>query len=323
MFIEQVGLAILKRRVDPGLLQSCLERLADGLSREALVEMLLASDEARIQADTPLFVPPGHYYSPVGNPATIRPKDGDQPVKTLPGVDIDHTSMLRLWEEMLPAMTTCPFPAAVTSTARYAFENDAYSWGDGLVLHAMIRQFPPKRIIEVGSGWSSACIIDTIEAAGLACSFKLIDIDLTTARSRIGQYSGQIEMFEQPVQQIDPALFTTLESGDILFIDSSHVMKTDSDLNHLLFNVLPVLKSGVRVHFHDIFWPFDYPDGWSITENRSWNEAYALRAYLTDSIKWKLIWFNDYFAKLEADRARKDCPDFLRNSGGAVWLLKE
>ena len=89
----------------------------------------------------------------------------------------------------------------------------------------------------------------------------------------------RIEIVPRPLQDVDLELFESLRANDILFIDSTHVAKIGSDVNRIFFEILPALATGVYVHFHDIFYPFEYPREW-IYEGRAWNEAYMLRAFL-------------------------------------------
>ena len=117
-------------------------------------------------------------------------------------------------------------------------------------------------------------------------------------------------------------IFKSLQAGDILFIDSTHVMKTGSDVCFELFEILPCLAPGVLVHFHDIFWPFEYPRLWAVEENRSWNELYAVRALLSRSNKLRILLFNDYLAQLERAMIETTYPQFLRDTGSALWLQK-
>jgi predicted O-methyltransferase YrrM len=207
------------------------------------------------------------------------------------------------------------------SKYRYAFDNPAYSWGDGSGLHAMLRHHRPKRIIEIGSGWSSACMVDTVEHyLDGACSLTFVEPNPALVRELIGKFTGQARYFEQPVQHVPLAIFEELETGDIVFIDSTHVLRTGSDVCFELFEILPCLRPGVLVHFHDMFWPFEYPRAWAVDENRSWNELYAVRAFLTDNAHWRIILFNDYLARFERPMLEVTYPQFLRNSGGALWL---
>src|SRR5262249_35111331 len=122
------------------------------------------------------------------------------------------------------------------------------------------------------------------------------------------------------VQNAPHSVFDELEKGDLLFIDGSHVLSTGSDVCFALFEVLPRLRHGVIVHFHDMFWPFEYPEYWVVKENRSWNEIYAIRAFLTDNTRWRIVFFNNYFLQFERDLIAKTFPLFLENPGGALWL---
>ena len=98
-------------------------------------------------------------------------------------------------------------------------------------------------------------------------------------------------LLTMPVQDVPLRHFTGLETNDILFIDSSHVVKIGSDVNWLLTNVLPALNRGVIVHIHDIFWPFGYPDAW-LVEGRAWNEVYVVQAFLQFNSAFDVLWFS-------------------------------
>jgi len=119
---------------------------------------------------------------------------------------------------------------------------------------------------------------------------------------------------------VDP--FTSLQAGDILFIDSSHVAKTGSDVNFLYFEVLPRLASGVRIHVHDILLPADYPKDWVLRENRSWNEQYVLRALLMYSTGFRVMFgcnyaFRGFPGLVAAALGDPNGPSF---GGGSLWL---
>ncbi len=121
-----------------------------------------------------------------------------------------------------------------------------------------------------------------------------------------------------PVQHVPLSVFAALEAGDILFVDSTHVVRTGSDVCFELFEVLPCLARGVLVHIHDMFWPFEYSRQWAVEENRSWNELYAVRAFLSYNDAWRIVLFNDYLAKLERGMIEATYPQFLRSTGGAL-----
>ena len=115
--------------------------------------------------------------------------------------------------------------------------------------------------------------------------------------------------------------FEILQSGDILFIDSTHIAKTGSDVNHILFDILPILKSGVLIHFHDVSYPFEYPKEW-VYMGRNWNENYFLRAFLMYNNNFEIILFSDYLHKHYIE-AFKDMPLSLKDPGMNLWLKKK
>jgi hypothetical protein len=131
----------------------------------------------------------------------------------------------------------------------------------------------------------------------------------------------QNDIIVDAVQNVPLERFAALEAGDILFVDSSHVAKTGSDVVHLFGQVLPRLAKGVRVHFHDIFWPFEYPEEW-IREGRAWNEAYLLRAFLQFNSAFRIVLFNSYLGLHHRDLVERHLPLFLQNTGGSLWLEK-
>jgi len=322
-FITALGRAFLGRALAEAEIARLLARLDGQESRQALTEEFMCSDEARHLSRIPIFAPAGHFYSPIVDPATLPHDRLANPPDRIEGITIDHEAMVALWQRLLPAITSHPFADALESGRRYAFVNPAFQWPDALILHAMIRAFRPARILEIGSGWSSACAIDTIERfLPGACDITMADPYPELAQALVGGYGGPHRFLRARLQDLEAGLFPALEADDILFVDSTHVLATNSDVHRLLFEILPLLKPGVLVHFHDIFWPFDYPDSWVRDENRSWNEAYALRAYLTDNPRWRILWLADYFQRFETARLRADCPDMMKVPGGSLWLCK-
>jgi hypothetical protein len=285
------------------------------------------SDVERWRQGAPLFVPPGHFYSPV-----VDPKEGAEAYErvarrgwpaSLPGIALDREAMIALWLELVPLFETSGFEETPAQGFRYGYKNGHYGRGDGSVLSAMIRKFRPSKIIEIGSGWSSACTLDTLARnPDIACEITFVEPYPQLLQERLGESYASYRVFAEPVQNVDPELFATLDAGDILFIDSTHVVKTGSDVCFELFEILPRLRSGVFVHVHDIFWPFEYPKAWIVDENRSWNELYAYRALLTDNADWEIVMFNNYMARVESQLLNATWPPMENNSGGALWLRK-
>jgi len=129
------------------------------------------------------------------------------------------------------------------------------------------------------------------------------------------------EIIMDSIQNVSLERFDALQAHDMLFIDSSHVAKVGSDVAHLLTNVLPRLHKGVLVHFHDIFWPFEYPEQW-IREGRAWNECYVLRAFLQFNRMFRIRFFNSYLAIHHRARLEQILPLAMKNTGGSLWIEK-
>jgi len=123
------------------------------------------------------------------------------------------------------------------------------------------------------------------------------------------------------VQDVPLSVFEQLEPQDLVFIDSSHVAKVGSDVAFILLRILPRLKRGVIVHFHDVFYPFSYPASW-IREGRAWNESLFLRAFLVGNPQFELVAFNSYIGNSFPEIFRERFPAFLDNTGGSIWIRK-
>ena len=333
VFEESQGLmrllyqGILRREPDEAGLAKWTDALMNGVSPTEIVKSFITSDEFHRVAPVKLFVPPGHFYSPIVDPneaerAFVAAEARPIP-ESIPGAAIDRAEMVRTWHSLLPFFSSNAFPHTPTPGFRYAYENGSYSWGDGSVLQAMIRYRRPKKIIEVGSGWSSACIIDTIEHyLDEPCELTCIDPYPQLLHQLTGDARSRIRSFECAVQEVPLEIFDELGRNDILFVDSTHVLRTGGDVCRELFEILPRLASRVLVHVHDMFWPFEYPRFWAIDENRSWTELYAIRAFLMYNDQWEVVMFNDFLAKLERPMIEATWPTFLQNTGGALWLRR-
>lgn len=269
--------------------------------------------------------PPGHYYSPIVNQDEILNRDSLWP-KDIPlsisGIELNSNSQLGILSEIQKFYESQPFSDERTIEVRYYFNNGLYSYTDAIFLHGMIRYKQPKRIIEVGSGFSSAVMLDVNELFfDNTIGLTFIEPYPLRLKNLVRESDYQsVEIIEDFVQNVPLDRFSSLEEGDFLFIDSSHVSKTGSDLNHLLFNVLPVLKEGVFIHFHDIFYPFEYPESW-VMKGFNWNENYMLRSFLAHNRSYKICLFADYLAKCYSEEFRK-MPLCLKNTGGNIWLEK-
>ena len=319
---------LLHREPEPDALELWEAQLDSGLSADRLVEIFLGKEEfLKIEKKlSTLFVEPGHFYSPIVNVQDVRGQiEAISNPDQLPALRISRDEHILLWRNLLPYLREIPFPDDALEGFRYYFNNPAFSYGDGSILYAMLRHFKPKKLIEIGSGYSSACVFDTIERyLGGNVEVSFIEPYPELLLRLLGDEVAKcVDIHTCEVQKVGLELFTSLDAGDFLFIDSTHVMKTGSDVCHEMFEVLPALKPGVLIHFHDIFWPFQYVAEWVLKDNRSWNEIYGLRAFLMYNEAFEVVFFNHYFAGKCREIILSDYPAMLKNSGGSIWLRKK
>ena len=272
------------------------------------------------------FVPPGHFYSPIPSLADVD-SDAERlfgdPPRALPGIELAEDRQLELLESFIDFHSELPFTPERTEGLRYFYDNSAYSYSDAILLHCMIRHARPARIVEVGSGYSSCMILDTNDLHfGGAIETTFIEPYPELLESLIGDDDRDtVRIIPERLQDVSLDEFTRLEAGDILFIDSTHVSKIGSDVNQVMFEILPRLAPGVFVHVHDIFHPFEYPRYW-IEEGRAWNEIYLLRAFLQFNEAFEIVLLNTFMEHFHEDFFAEHLPLCLENRGGSIWLRR-
>jgi len=292
----------------------------------------LAAQKAELEAEAArsvgTWMAPGHFYSPITSMEEIKLREDEiwktpMPDRVIAGVNLNEEEQLKLWDEFSGYYREQPWTAARQEGLRYFFDNENFSYADALFLYYMLRHLRPRKLIEVGSGYSSAVTLDTNELYfdnAIDCTFIEPHPDLLFALIK-EEDRGRIKVMPERVQDVSPALFAQLEAGDVLFVDSTHVAKTASDVNHLFFNILPILKGGVHIHFHDIFYPFVYPREWEY-EGRSWNETYLLRAFLQYNSAFRIYLYNSFLQYFHEAEFKKDMPLSMIRTGGSIWIKK-
>ena len=271
--------------------------------------------------------PPGHFYSTIVDVKDIKKRQDEiwfnESIDRINGIDLKTQEQLELVKSFESYYNEIPFGYKKKDNLRYYFENGFYSFTDAIFLYSMIRNLTPKKIIEVGSGFSSSVMLDTNEL------FFNNEINLTFIEPYTDRLKSLLKesdynstsIIESEVQKVPLSVFEELNGGDILFIDSTHVVKTGSDVNHILFNILPRLKSGVLIHFHDVFYPFEYPKEW-VFNGHNWNEDYFLKAFLMYNSDFKIRLFSHYL-HTHHDSIFKDMPICYKNFGGNLWIEKK
>lgn len=271
----------------------------------------------------------GHFYSPVVDTRDIVQRETAiwPPAPQVLGIDFNDASHARVLDEWFPQyFPDYDYPEELQETAQlssFYTRNSQFSWLDCRTLFVMLRALRPRRMIEVGSGFSSLLTADV--------NRRFLDnaLDFTCIEPYPREFlrhgiDGITRLMEERVERVPLQVFEELTAGDILFIDSSHVAKTGSDVNYLVFEVLPRLQPGVIVHIHDIFLPHDYPREWVIADNRSWNEQYVVRALLMHSNAFSVLFgcsyaFHRFPDKVIAALAHSKGHGF---GGGSLWLSR-
>ena len=289
------------------------------------IAALIAERDALIKAHG--IAPPGHFYSPVVSlveATNDSAKIFGKTPREFPGIEMNETGQLILLEAFEKLYTSINFPELKTDGKRYFYENPAYNYSDAIFLNCMMRTFRPNRIIEVGSGYSSCAMLDTNESfLESMVSLTFIEPYPQLLKSLIfSRDLDTIRIIPSRLQDVEIEVFQKLQVNDFLFIDSTHVSKTGSDVNYLLFEILPALNCGVHIHIHDIIYPFEYPKEW-VLGGRSWNEVYALRAFLQFNSRFEIEIMNTYLEHFHPVRFSKNMPLCLKDLGGSIWLLKK
>jgi predicted O-methyltransferase YrrM len=272
-----------------------------------------------------VLYPPGHFYSPLldleglGQNGSNPPFDG---AECWEHINLNPDEQRSYYEDLLDRFPFPGFPSQKTDGYRYFTQQDWFPLSDAFTLSGIIRREKPRRIIEVGSGFSSAVMLDTLEQAHMSAALTFIEPYPDRLYSLLTPDDRSLStILVTRVQEVPLAVFDQLEAQDLILIDSSHVAKIGSDVTFLLLRILPRLKRGVLVHFHDIFYPFSYPPSW-IREGRAWNESLFLRAFLMGNTQFEIVAFNSYIAHSFPEIFRERLPAFLDNTGGSLWLRK-
>lgn len=272
------------------------------------------------------FAPPGHFYSPIPDIGFVTAHQSalfERNVREVPGVDVNEREQLELLSNFAQYYNEIPWGAEKKNGLRYYFDNAYFLYGDAIVLYSIIRHYKPRRIVEIGSGYSSAAMLDTNDLFfNNSIEFTFVEPYPDRLYSILSEDDNlSVEIIEDVIQSVSIGKVTDLEEGDVLFVDSSHVAKIGSDVIHLLSYVLPSLKKGVIIHFHDVFWPFEYPQEW-LTSGRAWNEDYFLKAFLQFNDTFKVIFFNSFLATFHLKELKTYLPLFAMNTGGSIWIRK-
>ena len=276
----------------------------------------------RLVSDPGAYLP-GHFHSTIPRKKEVHELAGiTMPIEY--DVKLNDEKQLCLLKEF--ALCNDDYPVreiAQKNNSRFYFNNYYFEHTDAIVLSCMLQKFKPGRIIEIGSGFSSALMLEVVDQCpSLNPEITFIEPDTKRLDKLLCQNDKENNMIiSKKLQEVNPEIFNKLDRNDILFIDSSHVAKFNSDVLHIFFKILPKLKRGVIVHFHDIFIDFEYPKHW-LLKGWYWNESYLLRAFLSFNTEWEIMFFSDYINKRYPDKVISLIPDFRFNHGCSIYIRR-
>lgn len=268
-----------------------------------------------------------HYYEPIPDSRTLNERLWED-LSILNGLDMNENFQYSLLLEFEKKFKTeyDKIPNKKTfNPFQYYIPNGSFDSVDGEILYCMIRYYKPKLMIEVGSGLSTLCstqalLVNNNENDFNANFYAIEPYPYDFLKRGV---PGLTDLIIEKLENIPLEFFKKLNENDILFIDSSHILKIGSDVHYLFLNILPILNKGVIVHFHDIFIPSEYPKNWILKDHRFYNEQYLLQAFLTFNDTYKVIWAGSYMLLNRLDdlkRAFNTCKKGVWP--GSFWIRK-
>lgn len=247
-----------------------------------------------------------HYSEPLFDERQIPRPLSDE--RDLPGVDWNVAEQLQLLGSFTFNEELRDLSMAAVDELTFHMNNGFFESGDAEYWYGIIRLKKPRRIIEIGSGYSTllarrAVEKNTWEDPDYQCQHICVEPSLGPWLERLG-----VTVIREKVERVGRSLFSELDENDILFIDSSHVIRPQGDVLFEYLELLPSLKKGVVVHVHDIFSPRDYLEDWVRRKVRLWNEQYLLEAFLTSNSDWKIIAALNLLHHHHFEKLKDKCP---------------
>ena len=270
----------------------------------------------------------GHYYSPVPDTRELAREPARSRVwptrpRAMPGVDWREEEQVALVRDIVGSQEPIRFPDGPTGDqTEYHTANELFSRVDAWALQAMLRHVPPRRVIEVGSGWSSL-VTARVNREYLEGQADVTCIEPYPSDFLMGGVAGMSRLIASPVQEVPVKQFQALGSGDVLFIDTAHVIKTGGDVKYLYHEVLPRLAPGVAVHIHDIFLPWDYPEDWVLV-GRGWNEQYLVQSFLAFNDTYEVMLAMAWLCRTHPELLATQVPRFdpAVDGAGSLWIRR-
>jgi hypothetical protein len=272
-----------------------------------------------------IHLTPNHFYSPIPDTAQLKSEERAHTRLASAEIDWQIERQLDLLVNAFPAFADeynaiPPEPSPDLPAHAFHFHNGMYDYLDALVLYCMVRHWKPRLMLEVGSGYSTRL---SAQAALKNGSTQVVAIEPYPSPTLQAGFPGLTSLIASKIEEVELSQFEQLGMNDILFIDTSHVVKTGGDVNYLYLEVLPRLREGVIVHIHDVFLPEDYPLWWLTERTLFWNEQYLLQAFLTHNTDFQILFANNYLRINYLEQLKQTfpaCPNF--DYAQSIWIQR-
>lgn len=273
-----------------------------------------------------------HFYEPIPDTRELPESLWEEREELPPGIDWREDGQVQLLKKFAekygPEFAALPQRETATGSDGYFLRNTAFSTVDAELSYAFIRQHKPRRIMEIGSGYSTRLAARAVlknAAEGHPC--ELVACEPYPLDWLVAGFPGLNRLERVKVQDIPLERFAALEENDILFIDSSHVLAIGNDVQYEYLEVLPRLKPGVLVHIHDIFLPGEYPRAWVMHSRRFWTEQYLLQAFLSGNRDYEILAGANFLHRRHADKLARFIPSYpahrTEEGPGSFWMRRK
>lgn len=268
-----------------------------------------------------------HYYEPMFNPKYLKYSLREN--RNLPGIDLNTKEQLDLLKKFDYNEELLKFPIEKeNNNIEFCYNDGMFRSGDAEYLYNLIRYFKPGKIIEIGSGHSTLMAINAIKQNQKSdSSYKCDHICIEPFENKWLEQTD-VQIIREMVENTDMTLFKSLKANDILFIDSTHMIRPQGDVLYEYIELLPQVNSGVIIHIHDIFTPKDYPDEW-VKQPRFWNEQYLLEAFLSNNKDFRIIGATNYLMHNYYQDFSEKCPvlkmqraNGIEREPGSFWMIR-
>ncbi|HEU4657674.1 MAG TPA: class I SAM-dependent methyltransferase [Capillimicrobium sp.] len=265
------------------------------------------------------------YYSPIPELGELPPSAWDEP-SPMPGLPLDLDAQVAMLKgDLGPFLAEFRPPRHAPGDAEgYHFDNPFYGPLDAAVLYAIVRRHRPRRVLEIGAGFSSLVIAGAAArnaAEGSPVEHRVVDPYPSPLLQRLG---ARVSVRAQEATDVPLDEFAALEAGDVLFIDTTHTVRIANDVLYLLLQAIPAVAPGVVVHVHDVFRPYEYPRELYETFGVYWQEHYLLQALLAYNERFEVVCANHalYRDRREAVRALVPSVDEVAHAPSAFWFRR-